>query len=223
MKGDNPMCFSAQASFGSALFLTGMGVVALSQTRTNSERFLAGIPLLFALQQATEGVIWITEHNHTSWWHIIAPYLFLGIASAWPTVIPLAVWLLEKNKKRAKDMLLFLGMGIIYTLFACASLALFDVESAITQHVAYNVSAPDYAPYRFLQLWYLMTVALPPCLSTMRYMWLFGVGSAVSLVASHAWQTMHVASIWCFFAALMSSLIVYVLYVNKKAHHTGYW
>ena len=210
------MCFSAQASFGSALFLTAMSAAAFSQTRTKKEWLLAAIPLLFGLQQACEGVMWITHQDPTNWWYTITPYLFLGIASTWPTIIPLAVWLMEKNKKRAHDMRLFIGMGIMYMIAAYIALALFDVHATVTQHIAYDIETPEHTPYNFLQFWYLITVAIPPSIATTPHMRLFGIGTLLSFVGSHAWQIFHVASIWCFFAALISALIVYVLYTNKK-------
>lgn len=210
------MCFSAQASFGSALFLTGMGVAALSQTRTKREWLLGSIPLLFALQQTMEGIIWTTHTNPNSWWFTTAPYLFLMIACSWPTIIPIAVWLMEKNSKRARDMHLFIGMGIIYTVVGYIGLALFDVQAHVTQHIAYQIDSPEHTPYTFLQFWYLITITIPPCISTTRHMRLFGIGALFSFIGSYAWQTFHVASIWCFFAALMSSLIVFVLYMNKR-------
>lgn len=210
------MCFSAQASFGSALFLTGMGAVALSQTRSKQERLLGSIPLLFAIQQAMEGVMWMNHHTATNWWYTVSPYIFLLIASAWPTIIPVAVWLMEKNNNRAQDMQLFITMGIIYTITSFIALAVFNVHAAVTDHIAYDIETPEHTPYRFLQFWYLITVTVPPCIATTKHMRLFGIGALVSFVASHTWQTFHVASIWCFFAALLSSLIVYVLYENKK-------
>jgi hypothetical protein len=210
------MCFSAHASFGSALFLTGMGIAALSQTRTKHAWLLASIPLIFAAQQAMEGIIWITQNDPSSWWHTAAPYVFMIIASSWPIIIPCAVLLMEKNSKRAHDMYVFIGMGIIYTVVAYIVLALFTVHAHVTQHIAYEIDTPAYTPYSFVQLWYLITITVPPCISTTRYMQLFGIGTLLSFIASHAWQMFHVASIWCFFAALISSLIVYVLYENRK-------
>ncbi|MFI5332630.1 MAG: DUF6629 family protein [Candidatus Babeliales bacterium] len=210
------MCFSAHASFGSALFLTGMGIAALSQTRTNNQRLLALIPVLFAVQQTMEGIIWTTHTNPTNWWATAAPYVFLIIASSWSTIIPVAVWLMEKSRKRAHDMYLFIGMGVVYTSVAYIALALYPVHAHVTQHIAYTVDTPEHTPYSFLQFWYLITITVPPCIATTRHMRLFGIGTLISFIGSHAWETSHVASIWCFFAALISSLIVYVLYSNKK-------
>ena len=52
------MCFSAGASFSSAAFLTVVGFLSFKQAPTRM-KFFAMIPLFFALQQATEGLIWL--------------------------------------------------------------------------------------------------------------------------------------------------------------------
>ena len=57
------MCFSASASFVAGTGLCVVGVAALRQTVARSEIPLAMIPLLFGLQQLTEGVIWLTFHH----------------------------------------------------------------------------------------------------------------------------------------------------------------
>ena len=51
------MCFSASASFSAGVALLGVSVLTLRATRAPRELPLAAIPLLFALQQLTEGVV----------------------------------------------------------------------------------------------------------------------------------------------------------------------
>ena len=51
------MCFSASASFIAGTSLSAVGVAALRNTKARSEQPLAAIPLLFGIQQLTEGVI----------------------------------------------------------------------------------------------------------------------------------------------------------------------
>lgn len=51
------MCFSAAASFIAGTTLSAIGVATLRNTKTTSELPFAAIPLLFGLQQLTEGVV----------------------------------------------------------------------------------------------------------------------------------------------------------------------
>jgi hypothetical protein len=57
------MCFSASASFIAGGSLSAVGVATLKQTKARTELPLAMIPLLFGVQQLTEGVIWLTFHR----------------------------------------------------------------------------------------------------------------------------------------------------------------
>jgi hypothetical protein len=49
------MCFSASASFIAGTSRSSVGVAALRNTKTRSEQPLATIPLLFGIQQLTDG------------------------------------------------------------------------------------------------------------------------------------------------------------------------
>ena len=51
------MCFSAPASFIAGTALSAIGVAALRKTKSRSEVPFAMIPLLFGIQQVTEGVL----------------------------------------------------------------------------------------------------------------------------------------------------------------------
>jgi hypothetical protein len=53
------MCFSAPASFITAGITGAIGVVALTRINEPRELPLAGTPLLFALQQGIEGLLWL--------------------------------------------------------------------------------------------------------------------------------------------------------------------
>ena len=54
------MCFSATASFSAGAVLLGLGTLALKTASRPRELPFAAIPLLFAIQQLSEGVIWLT-------------------------------------------------------------------------------------------------------------------------------------------------------------------
>src|SRR5471030_2723711 len=56
----NSMCFSATASLTAGTALSAIGVASLRLVKTKSERPFALIPLLFGIQQLSEGVIWLT-------------------------------------------------------------------------------------------------------------------------------------------------------------------
>jgi hypothetical protein len=51
------MCFSARASFSAGAVLLGLGALTLKSVKRPRELTFAAIPLLFAIQQLSEGVI----------------------------------------------------------------------------------------------------------------------------------------------------------------------
>ncbi|THD66260.1 DUF6629 family protein, partial [Phenylobacterium sp.] len=53
------MCFSATASFTAAAVTGSLGLVAMARTRQLHDLPLAATPVLFAVQQVTEGLIWL--------------------------------------------------------------------------------------------------------------------------------------------------------------------
>lgn len=52
------MCFSATASFVSGALLTGAGLATLSRNSIPEQRVFAAMPLIFGLQQISEGFVW---------------------------------------------------------------------------------------------------------------------------------------------------------------------
>ena len=62
------MCFSATASFTSAVVLSLTGTITLVINK-DPRRMLISLPIIFGLQQTAEGVVWITnrQENQESW------------------------------------------------------------------------------------------------------------------------------------------------------------
>ena len=57
------MCFSATASFGASAVLGAIGIIAVAKAKTKPQRLFATIPLIFAVQQLTEGLLWLSLKN----------------------------------------------------------------------------------------------------------------------------------------------------------------
>jgi len=95
------MCFSAGASFAGGVIISGIGVLTVREIHKPSQLVFACIPLFFGVQQIMEGCVWLALRN-SDFISIqkIATYCFLVMAQVlWPTLIPVSVLLMEKNKK----------------------------------------------------------------------------------------------------------------------------
>ena len=66
------MCFSATASFTAGTALTAVGGLTVRKSRGKAELPLALVPLLFGIQQLTEGVLWLSLR------HDLAPAEVVG-------------------------------------------------------------------------------------------------------------------------------------------------
>jgi hypothetical protein len=81
------MCFSAPASFAGSAIIGGIGAAAQKKVVQPNQRLFALIPLLFAVQQLAEGILWITLASGAyQTLENIATYVFL--------VPALVLWLL---------------------------------------------------------------------------------------------------------------------------------
>ena len=58
------MCFSATASFSAAAVCGAIGVLTVRRA-SRPDLMLALIPVIFALHQAFEGVVWLTRRTRT--------------------------------------------------------------------------------------------------------------------------------------------------------------
>lgn len=90
-KDASAMCFSAPASFVTAGITGVIGIAALVRVRAPRELPLAAAPLLFALQQIIEGLLWLNlplapEGSLSA----VLTFLFLFFAEAfWPLYAPI--------------------------------------------------------------------------------------------------------------------------------------
>lgn len=94
------MCFSASASFIASASLGVLGVGALKSVHNRSQYAFAAIPFIFATQQFTEGIIWLSmthpEYARHQEWSTMVYLLFAQVI--WPIWLPLAFYFLKKTR-----------------------------------------------------------------------------------------------------------------------------
>ena len=206
------MCFSAQASFIASGLLGVIGLYSLKKAKTQ-EQSLAFIPFLFALQQACEGIVWITHNNPTqgSITHL-ATYAFCFFAFfIWPIWIPLSTLTIETNTKKKKSIwfFLFLGSMVSGSLMYCVIQHGIILEVSCS-HIRYDIGLRGI--YQLvLAVFYCIATIMPLLISSKRWLPLFGIFTCLSVVASCFLYKTYFISIWCFFAAILSLMIVFIL------------
>ena len=201
------MCFSATASFSTGIVLLGIGALAFKSVRSPCEWPLAAVPLLFAFQQLSEGVIWLTFAHESPRLNADMTQFYSSFSHAlWPAYIPLAILLLEPLGPRRRVLGAFLAAGLLVGAYLLIMLFAFPIVSRPTgQHIEYV------APHLFaatVMTLYLLSTTVSPMFSTHRLLKLFGVLSLLSFGAAYFFYATWFISVWCFFAAILSVIVV---------------
>lgn len=200
------MCFSATASFSAGAVLLGLGTLTLKSAQRPRELLFAAIPLLFAIQQLSEGVIWLTFRYEAPQLNIVMTYVYSFFSHVlWPVYVPLAVLLIEPPGRGQRTLLAFVATGIVVGTYLLYVLVAFPIVSRPTgQHIEYV--SPHFFAAVVMTL-YLLSTTLSPILSTHRMVKVFGILAFLSFGAAYFFYTTWFISMWCFFAALLSAVV----------------
>lgn len=208
------MCFSAQASFGASLLLFGVSYASIKNLKYKDLIVIAAVPLMFAIQQAFEGLVWLSANKTLPEIFFLAKYGFMFFAFVvWPFWIPFACWHIEKDKQR-KNILL----GILAAGSAVSATLLIQVLSGVTvaascHNLSYTTNLYFGPDWLALLLYSIATIA-PFLISSYKNMWVFGLMTGLTLLSTMAFFWYFLISVWCFFAAIVSAF-VYLL-VRKR-------
>lgn len=203
------MCFSATASFTAGAVLLGVGTLTLRAALASHQRHdlpFAAIPLLFAIQQLIEGVIWLTFRVDAPLLNSVMTHVYSFFSHVlWPVYVPVAVMVMEPNGWRRRALIAFVAAGAAVGAYLLYVLVAFPVASRPTgQHIEYD--SPHFFAAATMTL-YLLSTALSPLLSSHRMVIVFGVLAGLSFGAAYAFYATWFISVWCFFAALLSAVI----------------
>ena len=196
------MCFSAAASFSAAAVCAGIGVMTVRRA-SGPDLMLACIPFIFSLQQALEGVVWLTKAAGCGW---DAGYSFAIIAFClWPLYVPLATWMSEADPRRRVYLLSFGLPGA--AVAAAAAWVLFvglKIDFA-TNKIQYLPTTRYPVIFDYI---YAACVTGPLLLHRSIHLRLFGILILAFFGLSTLLFNPARYSVWCFFAAI-SSIILY--------------
>ena len=216
------MCFSATASFGAGVVLSIIGIASIKKIQHPSQILFASIPLLFAVQQIAEGVLWVTLPNPANTLlSQVMTYVFLFFAQFfWPLWVPIAILMLEKESKRKRFQKILVGMGMIVALYFAYCLISYPVHAKIVgYHVTYKVEYPNLLG-RYGGIFYLIATVVPPFFSHIKRMWMFGTTMFISYLITAIFYDHYVVSVWCFFASIISisiyAIMIEIRNITKK-------
>ena len=206
------MCFSAAGSFTISALLTGIGAVSMGRGGVKPGRMFAAIPLIFAAQQAAEGLVWLTiDDARHAVLHRVAVNAFLGVAFVvWPTWLPCSLLLLERNSERRRSLTLLFWFGSLAAMYASLLLLVWPPSARVAGHcLAYDhPMIHDEARLLLHLCGYVVASVVPFFVSTAALARTLGGTLIVSLAAAFLVQRDALTSVWCFFAAVLSILVL---------------
>lgn len=200
------MCFSASASFTGSAVIAGVGIATLFQVRHRNAWPLAAIPMLFALHQMLEGLVWlgIDGRLEPPWPHLAGQLYALYAQGLLPMIMPLAVWCWMPAGERRR-ILPFVLAGIalsIYNLWALATLPT-DVGQCGHSITYHNARTRE----MLVALVYIVVTCGALVASRQRWLVIMGLANLVGLSAVALWRIWAFTSVWCFYAAVISIMM----------------
>ena len=201
------MCFSATASFTAGAALLGVGAVTISRARRRAELPFALIPAFFGVQQLIEGALWLTFPDKAPHANSALTYAYSFFSHVfWPIYVPIAVLLLEPERWRWKALTFIAFAGVAVGLYLLYFLVTEPVVSEVVgRHISYV--SPHFYVAAVVSLYVLATCVSSFVSSCNTIRW-FGVATFVALLAAYAFYAFWFISVWCFFAAVLSVIVL---------------
>lgn len=209
------MCFSATASFIGSGVIGAIGVATLRHVREPRTLLFASMPMLFAVHQFTEGWVWLGldgRIDKIAFDHVT--FLFMLYAQAiLPLLMPAAVALMEPPGWRRSAILGLTIIGALVFAWNVTGLIALPSRCVIVQNsIAYRNHITG-------NIWISCLYVLATCgamlLSSHRVVRWYGVLNVVALAITEIVKQHAFASVWCFYAAIMS-VVIYWQFRGRK-------
>lgn len=207
------MCFSATASFTAGVVLLAVGAVTTSRAPRSAELPFALIPALFGVQQLIEGALWLTFPDKAPHANSVLTHAYSFFSHVlWPVYVPIAVLLVEREPWRRKVLtgIALAGAAVgFYLLYILVTQPV--VSEVVGGHI--NYVSPHFYVAAVVTLYVLATCVSSLVSSCMTIRW-FGAATFVALLAAYAFYAFWFISVWCFFAAALS--VIVLAHVNRR-------
>lgn len=214
------MCFSTSVSFVTGVSLLAVGSYAtfIANIRNKKYLLLAFMPMFFGLQQIIEGFVWLgVQNNNNPLLLKISTLGFLLFALLfWPMYAPLSIYVITDKvaikKKRLLLVLFYLGLCVGTALYLPLAMGTTHLSTKVfCSAISYDWDIPMPLEYIYIALYLLVTI-LPFFVSENVGLKIFAILILLSAIIANYFYTYQRTSVWCFFAAILSIFIVYIIY-----------
>lgn len=211
------MCFSASVSFTASAVIFTAGFYTVVKALKSNRHYvpLAMIPILFSIQQFSEGMIWYSMASHyaSSLHKSMLVYMFFAFL-VWPAYWPFSLYYLEPIGMRKKILLGLTALGFILgALIYIPLLTKDDIVYVAIEHksLAYSMQRTVYTQWFYAISYAVIIFVSSFCCSRKEIKW-FGALLLMSFLMSISWFLYAFASTWCFFSAFLSLYLVWIMY-----------
>ena len=218
------MCYSAGVSFTSAVILLPAGLLCLKNAvRLNMSYWpFALLPFAFGLQQAFEGGVWWSiENNNAEILRLSALGFVFFSHFFWLAWIPFSCYFTETIQTRRTLFLLIASVGAVSgaSMFLPFLLHSNWLTVSVAHHsIIYQTTFiyDNYLPQFIGMAIYILFIMLPLMLSSNQHVRILGILIFISMIVSLTFYSFAFTSIWCYFAAVISLYIYYIMTIKLK-------
>ena len=201
------MCFSATSSFLASGVIGSIGIATLRHVREPRTLLFAAVPLLFAVHQFSEGMVWLGLEGRigkVGFDHVTLLFM-LYAQGILPLLMPLAVALMEPPGWRRRAILGLTAIGVLVCVWDVTGVIFVPSQCFIEQNsIAYRNAMTGNLLMSYL---YILATCGALLLSTHRVVRWYGLLNVVALAVAEIIKQYAFASVWCFYAAIMSVMI----------------
>jgi hypothetical protein len=159
-------------------------------------------------------LVWISQPASLTYYLGMYGFLFCAYA-LWPILVPWGTLFYEGNLKDNPPLLAIAGIGTIVGGYFFTQL----LHGNVHAYSVHNSICYSFKPELWygIGLLYILVVVLAGLCARHYFMKLFGIGLATTFIFSRYVAEFTYVSVWCFFGALLSSVILWhFLYIARK-------
>lgn len=200
------MCFSPEVDLVAGIVIGAVGIDALRHVRRPAQLPLAILPMLFALHQLVEAVVWWSlQGTFPAALGQVAEWLYLTIAfGLLPVLVPFAVGALEPVSRR-RVVGVFVAVGVVVAVVLMYAVVRGPIVSSVEgHHLEYHV---DLAHGRWLVLLYVLATCGALLASAHRHVRVYGAVNLVMVILLAWLNQAALISLWCGWGAVTSVVI----------------
>jgi hypothetical protein len=130
--------------------------------------------------------------------------------------VPFAFRAIERNTMRKKVLSILFYMGLVVSLLLAYVIFFKSVESSILDcSIVYNFDIND-SIHKSFGIIYLGVTILPTLISSSSKAWMLGALNLIAYFVTKVYISDRILSIWCFFAAFSSIVVLWIILDYKK-------